>query len=110
MRESLQQTDLLFPEWLHVLRGDGRVQAVAPLDETLFDVIQNGQPQRVDDKVMPLLAKAHAKTRVVPEVNNFDEVHQKWVPGIGQFLVNAAARADFRRQVMAFLELTITTV
>ena len=103
LRESLQRTDLLFPEWLHVLREDGRVQAVAPLDETLFDVIQNGQPQRVDNKVMPLLAEAHAKTKVVPEVNNFDEAHQKWVPGIGQFLVNATARADFRRQIMMFL-------
>jgi peptidoglycan-N-acetylglucosamine deacetylase len=103
LRESLPQIDLLFPEWLHVLGGQGRVQAVAPLDETLFDVIQNGQAQKVDAKVMPLLSQAHAKTKVAPEVNNFDVVSQKWVPGVAKFMVDPAARADFRRQVITFL-------
>jgi peptidoglycan-N-acetylglucosamine deacetylase len=103
LRESLPQIDLLFPEWLHVFGGDGRVQAVAPLDRTFFDVIQNGQPQKVDNKVMPLLAETHAKTKVLPEVNNFDEVSQKWVPEVGKFMVNPAARDNFRRQVITFL-------
>ena len=74
LRESLPQIDLLFPEWLHVFGGDGRVQAVAPMDTMFFDVIQNGRPQKVDNKVMPLVADTHAKTKVLPEVSNFDEV------------------------------------
>ena len=103
LRESLPQIDLLFPEWLHVFGGDGRVQAVAPMDTMFFDVIQNGRPQKVDNKVMPLVADTHAKTKVLPEVSNFDEVSQKWVPEVGKFMVNATARDNFRRQVITFL-------
>jgi cellulose synthase/poly-beta-1,6-N-acetylglucosamine synthase-like glycosyltransferase/peptidoglycan/xylan/chitin deacetylase (PgdA/CDA1 family) len=103
LRESLPHIDLLFPEWLHVLSGDGRMQAFAPRDETLFDVIQNGQPRKVENAVMPLLAQVHAMTKVLPEVDNFDEVHQKWVPEAGKFMMNPAARDNFRRQVITFL-------
>jgi cellulose synthase/poly-beta-1,6-N-acetylglucosamine synthase-like glycosyltransferase/peptidoglycan/xylan/chitin deacetylase (PgdA/CDA1 family)/spore germination protein YaaH len=105
LRESLQQIDLLFPEWLHVLKSDGRIHAVAPGDEAISGVNEDedSQLRMVDDKVMPLLARAHAKAKVVPEVNNFDEVTQKWVPEVAKFMVAPAARAHFRQQVIGFL-------
>jgi cellulose synthase/poly-beta-1,6-N-acetylglucosamine synthase-like glycosyltransferase/peptidoglycan/xylan/chitin deacetylase (PgdA/CDA1 family)/spore germination protein YaaH len=96
LRDSLQQIDLLFPEWLHVLKSDGRVQAI-------FDDEQHDSLQLVDDKIMPLIATTHATTKVVPEVNNFDEKRQKWVSEVGGFFSNPVARADFRRQIMRFL-------
>ena len=42
-------------------------------------------------------------TKVMPEVNNFDEIHQRWVSEEEGFFSNAAARADFRRQIINFL-------
>ncbi len=96
LRDSLPQIDLLFPEWLHVLKGDGRVQAI-------FDDDPNFRLRLADDKVMRLIAERHAKTKVVPEVNNFDEIHQRWVSGVGSFFSNATARANFRQQINRFL-------
>jgi cellulose synthase/poly-beta-1,6-N-acetylglucosamine synthase-like glycosyltransferase/peptidoglycan/xylan/chitin deacetylase (PgdA/CDA1 family)/spore germination protein YaaH len=103
LRDSYSQIDVLFAEWLHVLNADGRLQAVGHSDLVMFDVVQNGHVQTVDNKIMPLLAEKHADTRVVPEVNNFDEIHQKWVSGAEGFFSNAAARANFRQQIVSFL-------
>ena len=72
-------------------------------DSAMFDVIRNGHARPVDNKVMPLLAERHAMTKVMPEVNNFDEIHQRWVSEEEGFFSNAAARADFRRQIINFL-------
>ena len=38
LKEYVHQIDLLFPEWLHVLTPDGRVQGVTETN-TLFDVV-----------------------------------------------------------------------
>src|SRR4051795_6934844 len=54
LREYLPQIDILYPEWLHVTTNDGRIQSVTQLNK-LFDVIQGGKVQTVDDKVMPLM-------------------------------------------------------
>jgi cellulose synthase/poly-beta-1,6-N-acetylglucosamine synthase-like glycosyltransferase/peptidoglycan/xylan/chitin deacetylase (PgdA/CDA1 family)/spore germination protein YaaH len=99
LREYLRQIDLLFPEWLHVLTPDGRVQAVNE-DGTRFDVIRNGVAQRVDDKVMPLLRSEQAEAEVLPLVNNFDA--NVWVD-ISRMLNDPEARANFRQQLLVFL-------
>ena len=50
LKEYYPQIDLLFPEWMHVLTADGRLQAVTELN-TLFDVMDDkGKPRPVDDK------------------------------------------------------------
>jgi cellulose synthase/poly-beta-1,6-N-acetylglucosamine synthase-like glycosyltransferase/peptidoglycan/xylan/chitin deacetylase (PgdA/CDA1 family) len=95
------QIDLLFPEWLHVMTSDGRLQGVSLLN-TFFDVVQNGQVQPVDDKVMPFLKEQKAETEVFPLVNNFQTITNEWLD-IGGFLMDPAARANFRRQLMLFL-------
>jgi len=95
------QIDLLFPEWLHVMTNDGRVQGVSLLNE-FFDVVQNGQVRPVDDQVMPFLKEAKAETEVFPLINNFQPITNEWLD-IAPFLMNPAARAKFRQQIVLFL-------
>ena len=95
------QIDLLFPEWLHLMSADGRLQGVSLLN-TFFDVVQNGKVQPVDDQVMPFLKEAKAETEVFPLVNNFQPITNEWLD-IGKFLMDPAARANFRQQVLIFL-------
>ena len=101
LRQYVHQIDLLYPEWLHVISQDGHLQSVTQLN-TLFDVIQNGKIQTVDDKVMPLIRFEKAETEVLPLVNNFDPTTNEWID-ISQLLGNEAARARARAQLMAFL-------
>ena len=93
------QIDLLFPEWLHVMTTDGRVQGVT---DEFFDVVQNGKVHPVDDKVMPFLKEAKAETEVFPLVNNFQPITNEWLD-MAPFLMNPAARANFRQQILLFL-------
>jgi peptidoglycan-N-acetylglucosamine deacetylase len=101
LREYLPQIDLLYPEWLHVVTQDGRLQSVTQLNK-LFDVFQGGRIQSVDDKVMPLMRFEKADTEVLPLVNNFDPTTDQWVD-ISQLLATDAARANTRQQLMMFL-------
>jgi cellulose synthase/poly-beta-1,6-N-acetylglucosamine synthase-like glycosyltransferase/peptidoglycan/xylan/chitin deacetylase (PgdA/CDA1 family)/spore germination protein YaaH len=101
LREHLRQIDLLFPEWLHMLTPDGRLQGETA-DGVRFELIgKDGALSRVDDKVMPLLRQENAETEVLPLVNNFDG--NDWVGAIGGMLNSPAARANFRQQVLRFL-------
>jgi cellulose synthase/poly-beta-1,6-N-acetylglucosamine synthase-like glycosyltransferase/spore germination protein YaaH/peptidoglycan/xylan/chitin deacetylase (PgdA/CDA1 family) len=104
LKENYPQIDLLFPEWMHVLTADGRLQGVTEFN-TLFDVIDpTGKPQTVDEKVMSFLKGEKAATEVFPLVNNFDPVDNKWDPDVtAKFMGDAAARERFRNQLMAFL-------
>ena len=80
LKEYYPQIDLLFPEWMHVLTADGRLQAVTEMN-TLYDVIDGkGKPRPVDDKVMPFLKGEKAQMEVLPLVNNFDPVVNQWNP------------------------------
>ena len=103
LRDYLHQIDLLFPEWLHVLAPDGHLQGVNAANR-LFDVIDpSGTVRVVDEKVMPLIKGEKANIEVFPLVNNFDPLAQKFLPSVGDFLNNAEGRANFRRQILAFL-------
>src|SRR5580698_523484 len=55
LRDFSRQIDLLYPDWLHVLSADGRVQAVDDQTNKFFDVVQSNRVRPVDDKVMPFL-------------------------------------------------------
>src|SRR5205085_4389324 len=72
LREYAHQIDLLFPEWLHVLTPDGRLQGVANETNKLFDVAQGSVVRPVDDKVMTFLKTEDTGMEVFPMVNNFD--------------------------------------
>ena len=101
LREYARQIDLLYPDWLHVLTADGRVQAVDDQTNKFFDLMQNGHVRQVDDRVMPFLKSDDPAMEVFPMVNNFDGTD--WVQGITDFLNDPSARARFRQEVGAFL-------
>ena len=104
LKEYYPQIDLLFPEWMHVLTTDGRLQAVTELN-TLYDVMDDkGKPRPVDDKVMSFLKGEKAQTDVLPLVNNFDPITNEWRPELtAQFMANPVARQRFRNELMTFL-------
>ena len=101
LRDFSHQIDLLYPDWLHVLTPDGRLQAVDDQTNKFFDVVQNNHVRSVDDRVMPFLKAEDDSMEVFPMVNNFDGTD--WVGGITDFLNNATARSLFRRQVGMYL-------
>ena len=105
LREYLRQIDILYPEWLHVLTPDGRIQAVSP-ELTLFSVVQGGVVHSPDSKerpVMKFLKDENAETEVLPLVNNFDPTRNQWISNIDPFLTSPDARAAFRQQIELFL-------
>jgi cellulose synthase/poly-beta-1,6-N-acetylglucosamine synthase-like glycosyltransferase/peptidoglycan/xylan/chitin deacetylase (PgdA/CDA1 family)/spore germination protein YaaH len=100
LREYAHQIDLLYPEWLHVLTPDGRLQSVDQNTNTFFDVMQGASVRPVDDKVMAFLNAEDTNMEVFPMVNNFDGTN--WID-IGAFLNSLEARARFRGEVARFL-------
>ncbi|HKH99550.1 MAG TPA: glycosyltransferase [Candidatus Sulfotelmatobacter sp.] len=101
LRDYARQIDLLYPDWLHVLTADGRLQGVDDQTNKFFDVVQASTVRSVDDRVMPLLKAEDASMEVFPMVNNFDG--SQWVGEIVNFLNDPDARALFRQQVGQFL-------
>ena len=102
LKEYVHQIDLLFPEWLHVLTPDGRIQGLNEVNQP-FDVVRGNSVHSVDNEVMPLIRNEKADTEVFPLVNNFDPIAGKWLPSIGDFFDNPDGRANFRRQLLRFL-------
>ncbi|HTS57864.1 MAG TPA: polysaccharide deacetylase family protein, partial [Terriglobales bacterium] len=100
LREYARQIDLLYPEWLHVVTSDGRLQSIDEQTGNFFDVVQTSSVRPVDDKVMPFLKAEEAGLEVYPMVNNSDG--SGWID-ISRFLNDPAARTRFRQQVAAFL-------
>jgi len=101
LRDFSRQIDLLYPDWLHVLTADGRVQGVDDQTNKFFDVLQNNHVRPVDDRVMPFLKAEDNNMEVFPMVNNFDGT--EWVGDITGFLNNPDARMLFRHQVQLYL-------
>ena len=104
LKDYYPQIDLLFPEWLHVLSPDGRLEGLAEGNK-LFDVVQGAAIHAVDEKhpLMAFLKEEKAQTEVFPLVNNFDPVSNQWLTSIGELLNDAAARAMLRRNLLIFL-------
>src|SRR5579859_1386598 len=101
LRTYAHQIDMLYPDWLHVLTSDGRLQAVDDQTNKYFDLIQGSTVLPVDDRVMPFLKAENPGMEVFPMVNNSDGAN--WVGDIVGFLNNPDARANFRRQAGQFL-------
>src|SRR4030081_512169 len=105
LQDFARQIDLLYPDWLHVLTPDGRLQAVDDQTNKFFDVIHTDSAgstvRSVDDRVMPLVKSEETPIEVFPMVNNFNGTD--WVGDIAGFLNNPEARSLFRRQVGMFL-------
>ncbi len=95
------QIDILYPDWLHVLSADGRIQGVEDQTNKYFDVIEGSNVLPVDDRVMPFLKNENSTMEVFPMVNNSDGTN--WNADIVGFLNNPAARTLFRHQAAQFL-------
>ncbi len=102
LKEYGHQIDLLFPEWLHMLTPDGRLQAVDE-DVKLYDVIQNGRVVPLDQRVMKLIRDEGLGTEVFPLLNNFDPIANDWDADVGAVVMNPAARVRLRQEVATFL-------
>ncbi len=102
LREYIHQIDFVFPEWLHVLGTDGRLQAVRE-NNTLYHVIENGHVATIDVKLMPLIKSTNAQLDVMPLVNNFDTVTNEWRTDIAQMLASNDGRERFRHELALFL-------
>ena len=101
LRAYSRQIDILYPDWLHVLTADGKLQGVDDQTNQYFDVIQGGAVLPVDDRVMPFLKAEDPSMEVFPMVNNSDGAN--WVGNIVGFLNSPAARELFRQQTGQFL-------
>ena len=104
LKQHVKEIDLLFPEWLHVIRPDGSLTAYSA-DNTAFAVVDNAGVHGVDreNKVVKVLTAAREDTEIFPMVNNYDPQKGAFWDDIGQFLTSAPARANFQRQIDAFL-------
>jgi peptidoglycan-N-acetylglucosamine deacetylase len=104
LKQHIAQIDLLFPEWLHVITPDGKLNAYA-LDNSPYAVIDRGTVRPVDReaKVARTVAANHVNLDIFPLVNNYDPKKGLWVPEIGAFLASGTARANFLQQVHTFL-------
>ena len=100
LREYARQVDLLFPDWLHVISPDGRLQGNDEQTNKFFDVMQDSVVRPVDDKVMPFLKAEDTGMEVFPMINNFDGTD--WVD-VSAFLNSEDARSRFRQLVAEFL-------
>jgi peptidoglycan-N-acetylglucosamine deacetylase len=101
LRAYARQIDMLYPDWLHVLTADGRLQGIDDQTNKFFDVVQDSTVRQVDDRVMPFLNADDPNMEVFPMVNNFDGAN--WVANVVNFLNDPDARALFRRQASEFL-------
>ncbi|HEY2233215.1 MAG TPA: polysaccharide deacetylase, partial [Candidatus Angelobacter sp.] len=102
LKEYYPQIDILFPEWLHVLTPDGHLQGFDSVNHP-FQVVENGIVHSTDDRVMPFLRAEKAEMEVFPLINNFETVSKQWLPTIGDFLMDPAARQTFRKQLLLYL-------
>jgi cellulose synthase/poly-beta-1,6-N-acetylglucosamine synthase-like glycosyltransferase/peptidoglycan/xylan/chitin deacetylase (PgdA/CDA1 family) len=100
LKAFAHQIDMLYPDWLHVLTADGRLQGVDDQTSKYFDVIDGKSVLPVDDRVMPFLRNENPGMEVFPMVNNNDGTD--WVD-VSSFLNDADARARFRDEAGQFL-------
>ena len=106
--QHIQQIDLLFPEWLHIVSGDGALTSYS-LDNRPFNVVDSaGVVHPVDHegrvaKAIERIKDDPTPAEIFPLVNNYDPVKNEFLPSIGDFLTNPEGRANFLRQLDRFL-------
>jgi len=103
-KQHVKQIDLLFPEWLHVVTPDGALTAINSANVP-FAVVEGNVVHGVDreNKIAKAIDAAHEDTEIFPLVNNYSAADGVFEESIGQMFSNPASRANFIRQVDAFL-------
>ena len=77
LRDYSRQIDLLYPDWLHALTSDGRLQAVDDQTNKFFDVVQRRSCALRRRSRNALSQVEDPAMEVFPMVNNFDGT--EWV-------------------------------
>ena len=100
LKEHIKQIDLLFPEWVHVVTPDGSLTAYT-IDNRAYPVVDAAGVHEVDreQKVRRVITESRQDTEIFPLVNNYDPIKGVFLPSVGDWLRNDAARANFVRQV-----------
>jgi peptidoglycan-N-acetylglucosamine deacetylase len=100
LRAYAHQIDILYPDWLHVLTPDGRLEGIDDQTNKLFDVVRDKTVLPVDDRVMPFLKTEDPSMEVFPMISNSNGAD---FIDISAFLNDPEARARFRQQAGQFL-------
>ncbi len=106
LKQHIHQIDLLFPDWLHVITPEGRLQAATSLFPVhIYDVVDAAGIHGIDpeNKVRHVIESTKEDTEVFPMVNDYNLVTDKWGENIGPMLKNPAATEHLRQQIDTFL-------
>ena len=107
LKAHLRQIDMLFPDWLHVLSGNGDLIASTPLFPVrLYNVVDKNGVHGVDpeDKVHRLLTVTKDDMEVFPMLNDYNPLTSDWDGDvIGKMLESPAARNNLHIQIDKFL-------
>ena len=103
-KQHVQQIDLLFPEWLHVISPDGSLTAYNS-DNVPFAVVDSAGVHGVDreNKIARTITAARQDTEIIPMVNNYSPTENVFEDNVGQFMTDPSARARFLQQVDRFM-------
>jgi len=103
-KQHVKQIDLLFPEWLHVVKSDGNLTAINSANVP-FAVVEGSVVHGVDreNKVARVIQAANIDTEIFPLVNNYSAKDGVYEDNIGQMFMNPVARANFVHQIDLFL-------
>ncbi len=105
LKQHIQQIDLLFPDWIHIVTADGTPTAYT-LDNRPYAVVDNDGVHNVDQEnnVIRTITDAKADTDILPQVSNYNPLEGDFNSKVaGQFLMNPRARANFTVLILAFL-------
>ncbi len=95
LRAHIHQIDLLFPDWLHTVTPDGRLEAVTDLYPAHFyDVVDGkGGVHGIDPEngVAQTIADAKEDTEVFPMLNDYDAVAGKWKGEVAAAMLKSPA-------------------
>ncbi len=108
LKAHLRQIDMLFPDWLHVLKPDGNLIGATPLfPVSLYRVVDS---QNVvhgvdpEDKIHRLLTVTKDDMEVFPMLNDYNPMTAGWDGDvIGEMLESSKARENLHLQLDKFL-------
>jgi peptidoglycan-N-acetylglucosamine deacetylase len=107
LKAHIHQIDMLFPDWLHVVSGNGELVAATPLFPVhLYSVVDAAGVHGVDpeNQVHHAIEEAKEDTEVFPMLNDYNAVAGKWNGEvIGKMLENPAARERLHVELDKFL-------
>jgi peptidoglycan-N-acetylglucosamine deacetylase len=107
LKEHIHQIDMLFPDWLHVLSGNGNLIASTPLFPVqLYSVVDQAGVHGVDpeNRVARLISATKEDMEVFPMLNDYNPLTEDWDgDAIGKMLENPAARERLHVQLDKFL-------